>query len=217
MPGKYGRWGSTDQTKSNIFWREMFFSEDCTSRSFWENKSTLSVCVQFKSEWKLTIPRWSHHALCLNFLWCQLRRFIHFNPLLFALSIVTKDSFFVTCNYNLEKRIVSLSSKKWKCDLPYSSHQESEEPKNRTCSLFLYFSSGLGFFEIKCSFSSTFVRVAFHQFFKSILIELWWTSWSEFISQWYITWTKLWKSVLNFVLNNDSLGYKRQDFAWLFL
>ena len=47
---------------------------------------------------------------------CWLRRFILFNPLPFTLNIIKKIHFYVTCNDILEKRVISLPSKKTFCN-----------------------------------------------------------------------------------------------------
>ena len=60
---------------------------------------------------------------------------------------------------------------------------------------------GLECLEVKYNFLSTFARITFHQF---ILIDVPWMLWSGFISQWPIIRTKLWKTVSDLSISNDT-------------
>ena len=144
--------------------------------SCWEYKYAMSVWLLFKNS-KMNntavIPPYTNHNICSMMikLWGKLWRFILVYPLPFALNIIIKDPFFVTCNHIFEEHVISLLWKKTCCYgyaifLVLLSRRvwRTQMPILLT----FPFSSGgwlwIGMCWNQDYFWTTFVRTAFHQF-----------------------------------------------------
>ena len=160
------------------------------------------------------IPPYKQHKFSAMklYLWCRLRRF---NLVIFALNIVIKDPFFITCNDILDffalKKVLSL----WICDFP--DIWGLEETSSWLAFPKIFFQTvadcRLECLEVKWQFSSTFALTAFQRFFENVLIEVKCASWSGFISQWR---TKLWKLASDFAVSNDTLAINTRNFLSCF-
>ena len=142
---EYGGLGGTEQPNSNIFcWTWLCVME--------KHVSTLNECgsflrllcaLQFKNS--KGISWWLHHTKSITFMklcfWSRLLRFIHVDPLPFALNIVIKDPFFITCNDIFEKLVISLPWKKI-CSYGYAIFHFLFTMRNQTSFLFTFPSSG---------------------------------------------------------------------------
>ena len=152
--------------------------------------------------------------------WGRQWRFVLVKSLTFAWNIVIEDPFFVTCNYTLKKRVISLFRKntcRYRYTIFFILLIKTIGIWNIMLAHFSYLFQvaahcGLGCFEVKWELSSTFARMALHQFYLSILIDVWWASMPGFISQWRTAWTKLWKPVSDLVVSNDNLVINIRNF-----
>ena len=89
----------------------------------------------------------------------------------------------------------------WICSLSYSFHEECEEPERPVCYIFLFFQmETVGWGVLRCAYSRVLLR-RFNSINSLKRIRP-----PGLISQWRITRTKFWKTVLDFAVSNDTLA-----------
>ena len=184
-------------------------------------------CQMYKSNWGLKlIPWWSYHTHGINFLlWsstfgvdrgefslsihCFCVEHCHKRPIFFFLSSVM-IFFWNRLFLCFERRLIAIKYVIFFIRLTKSIKKPNAQFTHFSYLFHVAADCGFGCDEVRWYFSCNFGRLAFPQFSKSILIQIWWAS--GFIFRWRITRTKLWNQVWNLVVIKDTLAINTKKF-----